>query len=245
MNKLPLILFLVMLLVPSALWADVVHLKSGSVLPCTVLFENDDVVMVRDSNGARFQYPKADVVKIVRGESAPEQQSAEVMVEKESNQPAKVLVGIEVLGGLAAGMEPARMYSGGMGADVVIGSRRINGRDVQLGGSIGYMFCGGTHFLPIQVAMRIPLLEGKHSPLVSANMGYGVGLRGVEKGGLHAGAGLWYVCRLNERSRVMVGLCAEWQQAELLAHEEVDGTVYVGKQGRNMVNAGLKAAICF
>lgn len=240
-------------------WADVVVLNTGRRVECTILMENEQVVVVRDANGARFQYPKGDVREVNRGEetAAPALQqepaaaakphkaakAAQHVSETEETSTRKATIGLEMVGGLGTG----NGNSGGFCADVLIGSRTIAGREMLLGGQVGYMGifgAHGAHFVPIQAALRYPVLSGCHTPVIGANIGYGIGLKGVT-GGIHAGLQVAYRYALNERSRLLVGLAAEWQQATMRINEEMDGEMYSGRQGRNLLVFGVKIGFNF
>ena len=49
---------------------EVVTLRSGKVMTGTVIVQNDEVLILRDANGARFQFPAAEVVKVEAEEEA-------------------------------------------------------------------------------------------------------------------------------------------------------------------------------
>ena len=51
--------------------AEVVRLKSGKTIEGTILFQNDEVIVIRDASGARFQYPKSEIEE--EGEQDKEQ----------------------------------------------------------------------------------------------------------------------------------------------------------------------------
>ncbi len=44
--------------------AEIIKLKSGKTVDCTILFQNEEVVVVRDNvSGIRYQYPRSEVVE--------------------------------------------------------------------------------------------------------------------------------------------------------------------------------------
>lgn len=250
-------IIIALLVLAQVVWADVVVLNTGRQVDCTILLENENVVVVRDANGARFQYPTTDIREIRRGEvtsSTPEETTPAATKRKSSSVKAslpqseetsarKATIGLELMGGLATG----NGNGGGLCADVLIGSRQIAGREILLGGQVGYMGIfgsNGAHFVPIQMAFRYPILSGRHTPLIGANIGYGIGMKGVT-GGIHAGLQVAYRYALNERSRLLVGLAAEWQQATMRINEEMDGEIYSGRQGRNLLVFGVKIGFNF
>ena len=61
--------------------AETIVLRTGARVKGTIVFQNEEVVIVRDGNGARFQYPRAEVEQIVADANAEEE---EVVVAEES-----------------------------------------------------------------------------------------------------------------------------------------------------------------
>ena len=226
--------------------AETVTLRSGKVINGTILVENQDVVIIRDVNGARFQFPASDVANISR-----EQNSQDVTTPEEeqvqSSSPKKAALTLELAGG---GLyEQSSQWGAYMTADLLIGSRQIKGKDITLGGSVGYMgaFVGGQafNFIPICVALRLPLMEGKHAPLIGASIGYGIAASKLYLGGLTAGADIAYRYQINAKSSLSIGLNVRFQQAMLPVVETIEDTEYTHNAGRSLVATGIKLGLQF
>ena len=59
-----------------SIWADVIRLKSGKTIEGTILFEDAEVVVIRDATGARYQYPKSELVVGDEAISTPEKSAS-------------------------------------------------------------------------------------------------------------------------------------------------------------------------
>ena len=57
--------------------AETIVLRTGARVQGTIVFQNEEVVIIRNAEGARFQYPKADVLEILADDTVQEEQKTE------------------------------------------------------------------------------------------------------------------------------------------------------------------------
>ena len=109
------------------------------------------------------------------------------------------------------------------------------------------MFIGAEkyNFLPVQVALRLPLLEQKHAPVFGMALGYGIALSKTYKGGLYASIDFGYRYQINEKSALAVVASAQFQQAKIAAAEIVEGNTFTNYTGRYLVSPELKLVFMF
>ena len=230
--------------------AETIVLRTGARVKGTILFENEEVVVVRSEEGARFQYPKTDVEAVLSDEESVKEAEEGVKEEKtapEITTPKKASILVEIAGGAA--VQPGEAVGGGVSADLLVGSHHIGDRHVFVGGGVGYhgMFLGSEklNFLPIQVAVRMPLTEAKHAPMFGVGVGYGSALSKEYLGGLYAGADFGYRCQMTPKSAIGVVAFAQFQQAMMPVATELDGVAYKQTAGRSLVTTGIKLAFYF
>lgn len=236
--------------------AEFVTLRTGKTIQGTILVQNEEVTIIRDSNGQRYQYPTAEVVSIqsVQVEEEKTKPTPQQMPEeKPKNSTAKrTTFMVEVAG--AAMTEPHQRCGGAITGNLLIGSRQIAGKEVVLGGWVGYHGCffpagelakQSLHFLPIALAFRMPLIANSHAPIVGATIGYGIGLSKNYTGGIYSGIDLGYRFSSANGSIILVAANVQFQQVRMTTTERVDGTNYTGKLGRNLVSPGVKVAFSF
>ena len=227
--------------------AETIVLRTGARVKGTILMQNEEVLIVRDTEGARFQFPRADVAEIVAGDAPVAEETAQTGEEPEIRTAKKVSALLEISGGAA--LRPNEAAGGGVGADLIIGTHHIGSRHIFIGGGLGYhgVFLGAEkyNFLPVQAALRLPLVEGKHAPVFGVSLGYGVALSKNYVGGLYAGMDFGYRCQLNPKTAVAVVAFARFQQAKVDVVEVIDGMEFVNRTGRNLVTPGLKLALYF
>lgn len=233
--------------------AETIVLRTGARVEGEIIFQNEEVVIVRDASGARFQYPKSDVEQILSAEEESKDEGIsgledEGKVEEEEIAVSKKASILLELGGGAACV-PGEAVGGGLGVDLLVGSHHIGSRHLFIGGGLGYhgMFVGPEkyNFLPIQAAFRMPLTEEKHAPVFGVALGYGIALSADYTGGLYAGMDFGYRCQLNEKTALALVAFAQFQQAKINVKEVVDDVVFYNKVGRYLVLPGLKFALYF
>lgn len=225
--------------------AETIVLRTGARVTGKIVFQNEEVVIIRDAEGARFQYTRADVEQILAEDVVEEE--APVEEEPEITTSKKVSILLEVSGGAA--VIPQNAVGGAVSADLLVGSHHIGDRHVFVGAGLGYhgLFLGAEkyNFLPIQVAVRMPFIEQKHAPVFGASLGYGIALSKNYLGGLYAGIDFGYRCQLNSKSAIAVVAFAQFQQATVNVVEEIEGVPFTNHVGRSIVATGLKVALYF
>ena len=225
--------------------AETLVLRTGARVKGSIVFQNDEVVILRNAEGARFQYPRAEVQEILTVDTEEEEQ----VQEEEDNigTSKKVSIALELGGGAAC--IPNSVAGGGFSVDFLVGSHHIGDRHLFVGAGLGYhgMFIGGAtyNFLPIQVALRLPLIEAKHAPVFGLALGYGVALSKAYKGGIYAGLDFGYRYQINEKTALALVASAQFQQAKMSTTETIEGNTYTNYTGRFLVSPELKFVIFF
>ena len=226
--------------------AQTIILRTGARVRGEIIFQNEEVVILRDADGKRFQYLRSDVEDIVADqvEEKAEEDAVEEPVIKTAKQASILL---EIAGGAA--VHPNESAGGAVSADLIVGSHHIADRHIFIGGGVGYhglfMRTEKYHFLPIQVALRMPFMETKHAPMFGASLGYGVALSKEYVGGIYAGADFGYRCQLNQKTAVALSLYAQFQQAKIPVTIVIDDVPYAGKSTRALVATGIKLSLYF
>ncbi len=226
--------------------AETLILRTGARVKGEILFQNEEVVVLRNAEGARFQYPRAEIQEILTVDPVEE----EVVVEEQKDEiktAKKVSVSLELGGGVAC--IPNSAVGGGFSVDFLVGSHHIGQRHLFLGAGLGYhgMFIGAEkyNFLPVQVALRLPLIEQKHAPVFGMALGYGIALSKTYKGGLYASIDFGYRYQINEKSALAVVASAQFQQAKIAATEIVEGNTFTNYTGSYLVSPELKLVFMF
>ena len=230
--------------------ADTIYLRTGERIEGTILFQNEEVVIIRNAEGQRFQYPRAEIELIGSREETTEplEPTDAVEPEPEIKVSKKASILLELAGGPAVN---APEVGGGFSIDLLVGSHHIGDRHVFIGGGVGYhgLFIGSGkyNFLPIQAAFRMPLIEHKHAPVFGLAIGYGIALSKSYTGGLYTSMDLGYRYQINPRTAVAIMLYSQFQHASVEVAETIEGesTTYMNMKGCNLITPGLKIAFYF
>lgn len=250
--KKTILLLLLVLCTFGASNASVITLKNGKVVQGEVLVNNDEVVIVRDNSGARFQYPASEVVSIVEQTPTTSEKKTE---NKSTNrlQGKKTMILVDLgVGGAIVPQDKGGAYLGG---ELMLGSRYIGKKHIFVGGglSVHAMMTPQQNytFLPLQIAVKVPFLEGKHSPFVGAAFGYGFALSSKYQHGLYTYAQIGYRYRLQNNAVLMVGVKAQFQQTAGTATETIENANYpaasfiIKDSGLSLVTVGMNIGFAF
>ena len=101
------------------------------------------------------------------------------------------------------------------------------------------------NFLPVQVALRMPLIETGHAPVFGVSLGYGIALSKNYLGGIYTGLDFGYRCQLNPKVALSLVAFAQLQQATINLIETIDDNEYTNRTGRVFITPGLKLALYF
>ena len=221
--------------------------RSGRVVVGEIVMQNDDVVIVKDANGARFQYPRTDIVEITAvKDDEPKQEDKETNSRSVSNVK-KTSLGFR----LASGVTNINGQVGAAEAvDFMLGANNVGNRRIFLGGAVGYraLIAGGKVYsvIPIDVAMELPVLTGKHTPMIGAAIGYGIGI-GQIRGGVNAGLSLAYRLNFCRTGSFHIGIQTEVQQMAKFYHKEeaAAGQWFDADNGRTAVSGMLTLGVLF
>ncbi len=240
--KRPLVLVLLIVACAGYLSAEVaVSLSSGQTIVGDILFENEEVIVIRTEDGMRYQYPRQDVLSV--GDAEVQEEETDSRNESER----KVGVGVQVVGGAA--FLPKESAGGFVGADLKIGACNLMQRHILLGGAVGYraFIMDGQHigFIPLQICAEIPFLVHKNAPYIGMGIGYGVSVNKSYKGGLFANLEIGWRCQTSANSALTLACYSEYQQGIFSVSETINGESYTQQSYLGLLTAGLKLGIRF
>lgn len=226
--------------------AETILLHTGARVKGTILFQNEEVVIVRDEDGQRFQYLRTDVAEIL-ADDAEEAEPVDIEAEPEitTSKKASILLELSCAPSIMIPFSPF----GNAGIDLLAGTHHIKDRHVFIGAGVGYhgYFQDGYsyNFLPIEAKLSVPFMEAKHAPIFGIALGYGVALSKDYIGGIYTGIDFGYRYQINPKSALAVMVFASFQQARLNTTVTIEGNTYTHKAGRNFVSPGIKFALFF
>lgn len=232
----------IMFLLPLAAEVQIV-LTSGQTVAGDILFENEEVVLVKTADGARYQYLRQDISSIVEGGYTPQDSVTAVRSAK------KIGLALQITGGAAVLPAPEKQTGGFVAADLKIGACDLLGKRIFLGGAVGYhaFLLGGKNigFIPLQICTEIPFLQGKHTPYVGIGMGYGFAVTKSYKGGIYGNAEIGWRCWLNSNTALSLSCYSEYQQGLFSVSENINGVNYTRQSSLALCTVGARFGVRF
>ena len=233
---------LLLLLFATSLYAERITLRSGKQLTGTLIAQTDGVLLLQTTQGQRFQFPMEEVLSI-------EKDIQEAETDSTTNQEKivrPVAFRIAVSGGMGA---VSGEKCGGMTtAELQIGTRQIAGKDIFLGGSVGYagaFLSPIAHVIPLQavVAVPIPLEQTqKYGAEVNTSLGYAFATKG-NKGGLTGSLAAGVRIALANQKALFAGATAQFIQTERERYTLIGNETYTHNVGTTVWLIGAKITI--
>ena len=244
------LLYIVLLWIGLALsaHAEVVLLRSGQIVKGEILLNNEEVVILRQKDGLRYQYPQTEVVSItVEDQNTTDLDTTAVV------KPKLVDFCLSASGGVA--FVPQQGVGGNTEVHAMVGSHNLLNRQIFLGGSVGYrgVFVGEQTYswIPLQLVLQFPIANSPspqaHRPLVGGSLGYALATNKEWGSGLCADihVGWWY--QVSERSSLSLAMKVQWQQSAITIEETLPQTQlqYSNKIGCSIIGLGITFGLHF
>jgi len=230
-----------------------ITLTTGEVYIGEILVANEQIIMIRASDGNRYQFPISKVKTIetdfVAVKSAP---SNRRNIPETTENDEKIIMLLDLHGGVSSARHAfshAPMVQGAL----VIGAKDIVFQNIFLGGGIGYSIFfpsdysdrGTIDFLPVFARFQTFIGSGWLVPYFEIDVGYGFSLNSDFSGGamLKLSAGL--AQKLNQQSTFYFGVFAGLQNFSGRLTETNDFGTFNYHGNSTIQNFGAKIALKF
>ncbi len=238
------ILLLVNILLSTVMMAETVVLKSGSKIQGEIILKNDDVVIIKKKDGTRFQYPCSEIQSILDDSSINTTTDSQ---KQEPAHPRAVAVRVQAHGGTV--YLPNIGWGGQIGADLVVGTKKIGSTPILVGGSVGFrtnlLSDKNYTFIPLQAVVSMPLSTKQHAPYIGMSVGYGCSTSKTTKGGICLSASAGWTYQVKPNLALLLSASAEWQNTQTEIIEIIDGEEYNNHKGGNFLSMGATIGIQF
>ena len=227
----------------SSVYAELVVLRSGKTVKGEILLHNEEVVIIRQKDGSRFQFPMQEVLSI-SAELPPKRQSST----NRTAEDKKVACHFAVAGGTAY---TPNGWGGFINPTVFVGTHTLRNLPIAVGGTIGYhgVFAQGNTYSWIPLQASIHLSPTVNSQLSTVNcqlsIGYAFALSQDYTGGICAGMEIGWSHAIGNTSSIFVALNAQSLQTRMQVVETVNGNSYRNFRGCTLVSLGMKLGIQF
>lgn len=248
MKRLYFILFMILTSMVS-FSAVTVRLKTGQTITGDIVFQNEEVLIIKSEQGQRYQYPKSEVAEINESTYAANKEKEQV------NTFSKKKVGISFHFAGGAGVLPSYSAGGSISADVFIGACNLFDKHIFLGGGIGYeaFFMPDVEqhhnttysFIPLQLRFSAPFTTTVHAPAIGFSVGYGFSPKGANSGGLSADFDFGWRYQISHKAAMFAGLTTAVQQGRINYLETISDVTYSSSPVFTFWKVGAKVALQF
>ena len=240
----------------SSVYAELVVLRSGKTVKGEILLHNEEVVIIRQKDGSRFQFPMQEVLSI-SAELPPKRLSST----NRTAEDKKVACHFAVAGGTAY---TPNGWGGFINPTVFVGTHTLRNLPIAVGGTIGYhgVFAQGNTYswIPLQASIYLSPISNRQSPIANRqspiahrpspiacrlSIGYAFALSQDYTGGICAGMEIGWSHAIGNTSSILVALNAQSLQTRMQVVETVNGNSYYNFRGCTLVSLGMKLGIQF
>lgn len=229
---------------------DKVTLKTGDVFIGNIVLQNDEIVMLTDLKGVRYQFPVAEIKSIEKiEERAAGSDTMNVSSYKQAVQGN--VCGLLELSG-AFGSADNRFSYRPMGqASLTFGSRQISGKSIFVGAGVGYLAVAESEsqdlvsFVPLYVRLKSVFTQKETAPYAFVDAGYSFALNTEFKGGLYAKTGVGFQYNAMSKTSFYWGVFAEVQGFSARLTETQNSIPYSFYGNTSAIMAGLNIGLQF
>ncbi len=222
---------------------------SGRVVVGEIVLRNEEVVIIKDAYGTKFQYPMSDIVEITEIIEQPQEQAKNVKDthSRSMTNTKRTSLGVRVAGGVLC---LGNSVGGAAAVDLRLGANNLGGKRIFLGGQVGYRALIAESkvlsVIPISAVLELPMTEFQHAPMIGAHIGYGIGVGGI-RGGLNTGLAIGYRYHFLRTGAFHIGAEAEVQQLASAAQTITvePGQDFTSSNGRTAVLVMLTLGVLF
>lgn len=245
MKKIHAILLMCFALIASV-HAEVIVLRSGQKVKGDILFQNEEVMIIRKKDGSRYQFPASEILRV---ETNAQDEHDDMEKTASAVRVRKVDCYAAVDGGAA--YLPYHGWGGTARLELMLGSHNLLGKRIFLGGSVGYQASvyadKNYHWIPLQLVAQVPILreDKRWYPKVGVNVGYAFATNKEWGGGMCAGVNVGCGYDINQRSSLLLAVVAGWQQTRINTIETINGTAYQNYIGCSQLHIGARVGIQF
>jgi len=229
---------------------DKITLKSGEVYSGEIVAKTTEMVMIKTSNGTRYQFQLSEVNKI---EKRPDNQTS---VENIKNQNQNISTENNFCGNieLSAGISNAKnsfSLCPTTELSMIFGNKRVLGKDIFMGLGIGYNITllsqnsNPISFLPLFLRLQSTLTKNRTAPFIGIDAGYAFGLTSDFGGGPLVKISLGVTRKLSYKTTIYCGIFAGVNSitGKITETNELGTFSYIGHN--SMINFGLKFGFQF
>lgn len=229
---------------------DKVTLKTGEVYIGEIILKNNDIVMLKDTEGTRFQFPISEIKSIEKVTSADIIKNTKTGIPVSDSGLGNVCGLLELSGGLGSAKNKFSSMPNGQ-ASLSFGSRMLQSKVLFIGGGVGYFSVFESQsseiisFVPLYMRLKSNFSKKKTSPYILFDAGYSFALTSGYEGGLYSKVGLGVQHNATAKTSIYWGAFTSIQNFTGTLTETNNALPYNYYGNSSIVNFGLNLGLQF
>jgi len=186
-----------------------ITLKSGAEFVGVIILKNDELIMLRDNAGARFQFALTEVDKIETAAKTLSDSTSAIPSEIEGATANQFCGQLELSIGNALARK-AFDFASITQAELSFGNRKAFGKDLFVGVGAGYIWLADADLGLVPATLKIQMYTSKNrtSPFLGFESGYAFSTTKNTSGGAFAKISAGVNHRLNYKLAIYAGISA-------------------------------------
>ena len=224
-----------------------VTLKTGTVFVGEIIVKNNEVVMLKDSTGARFQFQPSEVVLVEtfvpsKTDSDLQQSSTEPNAPLNTNFSAR----FEIVSAAVSmqNEDNAKLLTQFL---LSFGNKKVLGKDIYVGLGAGFLTVNNSNInlLPIYLKVQATTNKNRTSPFWGVESGYTFSVNNYFKGGAYTSVSAGVNYKVNYKTSIYAGVFGAVYSIKGRLTESITEGTYAYEGIASLKTAGLKLGLQF
>ncbi|MFZ4582542.1 MAG: hypothetical protein ACOYM7_07820 [Paludibacter sp.] len=224
-----------------------VTLKTGTVYVGEIVLKNDEVVMLKDNTGARYQFQPSEIVQI----------EPYVVANTENSSPQTTTIPDAHINDNFCGRFEFASTTGSLqrGAEdqpltqflLSFGNKKVLGKDIFVGLGSGFLIMNNTNVNLIPIYLKVQTITNKNrtSPFWGVESGYTFSINNYYKGGAFAAVSAGTNYKVNYKTSIYAGIFGAVYSINGTFTESITQGIYAYNGNATLKTYGLKLGLQF
>jgi len=228
-----------------------VTLKTGETYVGEIVVQTADMVMIKTTQGKRYQFQLKEVKSIEKNSSSDLQKNSDQIV-LDISAPSGNFSGMLELSGAVSGAKSAFTSSPNIQVSLAFGNKQAFGKDLFLGAGIGYNFISDNSnsqtigLIPLFLRVQKTLTADKTAPFVGFDAGYAFSTNQLYEGGTFVKFSVGITHRVSIKTSLYAGFYAGLNSIYCSSlSETIDSGTFTYSGTTSMTSFGVKVGLQF
>jgi len=221
-----------------------ITLKTGEIFTGEVVLRTDEILMLKNNAGARFQFTLSEIATI---EAIADTKKSTITTTVAEPNPDDKFCGQLEISTSDASARKAFESATKLQANLIFGNRKVFGKDSFVGFGTGYLWINDVNLKLIPAIFKIQayISKSRTSPYLGLESGYAFSATKSFGGGLFAGISAGANYKITQKSAFFIGLTATVYSISGHLSETIQQGIYTFDGTTAIQTLGIKAGLQF